>query len=245
MLVLWDIDQTLIEAGRFDRTIWASIAADLLGVQPQPIDVVQGSTISTILRAALIRHGASAERAQELLPNALAAEVTRLADAERLHGSGRVLPGAQAALARLAGIDATIIQSILTGNQQDSARLKLYAFGLLEHVDLEAGAYGSDSEDRPSLVAFARQRTARRYGDSQETPTVLIGDSARDVAAARLNHAAVIAVCSGTTTAQELTDAGADVVLPDLVDTEAVVRALEKVTEERLVTTSPPFGVTE
>lgn len=245
MLILWDIDQTLVEAGGFDRTMWASIAADLLGVPPQPIDVVQGSTISTILRSALLRHGASPEHAEELLPGALAAEVRALEDAERLRGSGRVLPGAQAALARLARIDAPLIQSILTGNQQDSARLKLHAFGLLEHVDLEAGAYGSDSEDRPSLVPIARQRAANRYGADEETPTVLIGDSVRDVAAAHRHDASVIAVCSGTTTAQELVDARADVVLPDLVDTEAVVRALEEITGGPLVGASTSFGVAE
>lgn len=237
MLVLWDIDQTLIEAGRLDRHIWATIASDLAESHRVPIEVVQGSTISTILRAALMRHGVSAERADELLPRALAAEVAALSDAEKLRRSGRALPGAHASLAHLASIDSPLIQSILTGNQQDSARLKLHAFGLLEHVDLAAGAYGSDAEERPALVPVARQRTARRYGVGQESPTVLIGDSVRDVVAAHRNDAAVIAVCSGSTTASELAAAGADAVLPDLVDVDALVDALEDVTGERLLVT--------
>lgn len=234
MLILWDIDQTLIEAGRLDRQIWATIASDLADTRRVPIEVVQGSTISTILRAALMRHGVSAERADELLPMALAAEVTALSDAEKLRGTGRALPGAHASLAHLASFDRPIVQSILTGNQQDSARLKLHAFGLLEHVDLAAGAYGSDAEERPALVPIARQRTSSRYGAGQESPTVLIGDSVRDVAAAHRNDAAVIAVCSGSTTASELAEAGADAVLPDLVDVDALVSALEHVTGERL-----------
>ena len=49
-------------------------------------------------------------------------------------------------------------------------------------------------------------------------------------AAARIGGAWSIAVASGRATETELATAGADVVLADLTDTEAVVRAIDELT---------------
>jgi phosphoglycolate phosphatase-like HAD superfamily hydrolase len=56
--------------------------------------------------------------------------------------------------------------------------------------------------------------------------TVLVGDTPLDVAAARLGKARVVAVASGAASAAELAAAGADVVLPDLRDTERALAAI-------------------
>ena len=57
-----------------------------------------------------------------------------------------------------------------------------------------------------------------------------LADSGRDVAAARIGGARCVAVASGRSTAGELRDAGADLVLDDLADTDAVVRAVDRLT---------------
>jgi hypothetical protein len=59
-----------------------------------------------------------------------------------------------------------------------------------------------------------------------ETSTVLIGDTPRDVEAGRDGGAYVVAVASDSDSADVLREAGADVVLPDLRDTGAVVEAV-------------------
>jgi phosphoglycolate phosphatase-like HAD superfamily hydrolase len=75
-------------------------------------------------------------------------------------------------------------------------------------------------------VAVARARAKDKYGvDPDPGATVLIGDTPLDVAAARGGGARVIAVASGRFDAGALRAAGAEVVLPDLLDTDAVVRA--------------------
>jgi phosphoglycolate phosphatase len=59
---------------------------------------------------------------------------------------------------------------------------------------------------------------------------VYLADSGRDVEAARIGGARCVAVASGRSTAGELREAGADLVLDDLTDTDAVVRAVDRLT---------------
>jgi beta-phosphoglucomutase-like phosphatase (HAD superfamily) len=56
--------------------------------------------------------------------------------------------------------------------------------------------------------------------------TVVIGDTPRDVQAGRLGGAYVVAVASGSDSVERLRAEGADVVLADLTDTDAVVAAV-------------------
>jgi phosphoglycolate phosphatase-like HAD superfamily hydrolase len=61
---------------------------------------------------------------------------------------------------------------------------------------------------------------------------VLIADSPNDVRAAQIANARTIAVATGNATQAELRNAGADVVLPTLSDTDRVVRAVQSLTGE-------------
>jgi phosphoglycolate phosphatase-like HAD superfamily hydrolase len=55
---------------------------------------------------------------------------------------------------------------------------------------------------------------------------VLVGDTPNDVLAGHLGGARVVAVATGSSDVQTLKAAGADLVLEDLTDTAAVVRAV-------------------
>jgi phosphoglycolate phosphatase len=225
-LVLWDIDQTLLDVGTTDREVWFSLCAELLDVPPRPVYVVPGSTIRQILRAILHEYGADAGTADRLLPEALRREAERIGAAgPSLPARGRLLPGVRAVVAAL---DRTpgVVQSVLTGNQLDSARAKLAAFGLAPPLDLALGAYGSDHEDRPELVPIARARADSARGTGTATRTVLVGDSILDIQAARHNGARVVAVATGTTPRETLEAAGADAVLDDLADLDRSLAAI-------------------
>ena len=76
-----------------------------------------------------------------------------------------------------------------------------------------------DDDDRASLVRLCLQRAS-----ADPTTTVLIGDTPADVKGARVNGVRVIAIASGSSNESDLRSAGAEVVLPDLTDTERVVR---------------------
>jgi len=76
-------------------------------------------------------------------------------------------------------------------------------------------------------VPVARKNAAARYGaDFSGRATVIVGDTPHDVGAAAASGARAVGVATGRFSATELAVAGADVVLPDLSDTEQVVAAL-------------------
>ena len=118
-------------------------------------------------------------------------------------------------------------QSLLTGNIEPNAHVKLAALGLDGLLDMEIGGYGSDSGIRPELVDIARRKAERLRGlEVARSDTVLIGDTPLDVHAAHQNGARAVAVATGRFTVQELLDTGADAVLPDVSDVNAAVAAI-------------------
>ena len=94
-------------------------------------------------------------------------------------------------------------------------------------MDFEVGGYGSDDEIRANLVAIAQARATAKYGKTfDKANTILVGDTPRDVRAGRDGGAQVVAVATGADSVESLRAEGADVVLPDLLDTKAVVVAV-------------------
>src|SRR5438105_285288 len=107
-------------------------------------------------------------------------------------------------------------------------RLVLWDIDLtLIHAGPESGAYGTDGHVRAHLVDLARQRAHAKYGITFDAAgTVLIGDTPHDVSAGREGGALVVAVATGRSSEAELREAGADLVLPDLRDMDALLRAV-------------------
>ncbi len=225
LLVLWDIDHTLLDAGDVGREAYAAAFLTATGLSLRRPWRFDGRTERAAVTDELREHG--------LDPNdAMLAHFAGLLVAEFRHrtvdmvAGGRVLPGVVAAVAALATLPG-VHQSVLTGNLYEMAELKLAAFGLTPHLDLRLGAYGNDAYERTDLARFALARAQRHLGGRYDgSDAVIIGDTPRDVATARAVGARAIAVATGTTTLAELVAAGADVVLPDLTDTAAVVRAV-------------------
>ena len=218
LLVLWDIDGTLVDGAGQGRHAFDDAFRVVTGREPPGQVEMAGRTDRLIAMAMLDGDGSSLTPMLEELERALAAREPRM------RAEGRALPGAAEALAALAGREGTV-QSLLTGNLAANAALKLGAFGLERWVDLEVGGYGSDPhEARSDLVAVARERAAAKY--SPAVDTVLVGDTPLDVRAAHEAGARAVAVASGPYGVEELRETGADAVLADLEDTEAVVAAV-------------------
>ena len=227
LLVLWDIDFTLLNAGGVGRSVYVSVFRELFGRDPVAVAPMAGRTERAIIRDTLAISGISDPRAQV---DAFVAELGRRAPGlrEEFAARGHALPGAVAALATVAALGArAAVQSVLTGNVRPVAEAKLAAFGLDGYLDLAIGAYGEEHEIRAELVHLARARAGAAYGRDFGGPaTVLVGDTPLDVAAAAETGARSVAVATGGSTAAELAAAGADRVLPDLTDTAAVLAAL-------------------
>jgi len=227
--VLWDVDYTLISAGGVGLRMYKAALRDMYGLElPRLPQSFAGRTDSAIALEVLDLVGVPDPVGQ--LPRFqafLGSRAAAMADDVREHGS--VLSGAAVAVAALAaGLNGRpVVQSLLTGNLPDLARMKLSALNLTEHLDLAIGAYGDISADRADLVEVARARATARYGgDFGGRLTVLVGDTPDDVDAALRNGASAVAVASGSFSVAELAAAGAHVVLPNLANTAAAVHAI-------------------
>jgi phosphoglycolate phosphatase-like HAD superfamily hydrolase len=228
-LVLWDIDGTLVQAGEVGRDIFTEAFQAVVGRAPDQVAArtlaMAGRTDPEIalefLAAHEIAEGASHLPAfSEALVTALAAKAALIRE------RGRALPGARETLAAL-GRTEGVVQSLLTGNVQPNALLKLASFELDDYLDFEVGGFGSDHHHRPSLVEVARTKAEAKYGTNFAGPaTVLVGDTPLDVAAGRAGGARVVAVATGPYGVEELESTGADAVLEDLRDTGATLTAI-------------------
>ncbi|WP_043179786.1 HAD family hydrolase [Streptomyces sp. NRRL F-5123] len=225
LIVLWDIDHTLIDNAGVSKEIYAAAFETVTGARPAKPAVTEGRTDRLIMRGLFRRNGVDEpEWPQVETALAEAGEERR----EVLRERGTALPGVREAL-KEASVHEGWVSSVLTGNIAANARVKLAAFGLDGLLDLPVGAYGADAEERPHLVDIARRRIHRDRGLPIDTPVVLVGDTPRDVEAALASGAHVIAVATGVDSPSALAAAGAPVVLPDLADTDRVLRRLEDV----------------
>jgi phosphoglycolate phosphatase-like HAD superfamily hydrolase len=119
--------------------------------------------------------------------------------------SPRLAPGIADLLPRLAARPDAFRFSLVTGNFERIARLKLARAGIGDWFPEGQGAFGSDAEDRALLPPIARARA----GDWPRERTVVIGDTPRDIACARADGVRVIAVATGPFAVEALADADA------------------------------------
>jgi phosphoglycolate phosphatase len=242
ILVLWDVDYTLVDSDGVGRMLYEVAFREMFGADlPQP-GLMAGRTDSAIALEVLTLAGLPEPRQLVgAFQAVLAAHAPELAPAVREHA--RVLPGAAEALAALAslperaspgpdgggsaGQGQRVVQALLTGNIRALAEVKLGPLGLLDHLDLDAGAYGDVHEIRAELVHVARRNARLAYGhDFTGDATILVGDTPRDIEAALATGARAVAVATGSFTAAQLTAAGAHAVLADLTDTSQVIAAI-------------------
>jgi phosphoglycolate phosphatase len=224
-LVLWDVDHTLIESGGVGAELFGTAFEQATGRKLTHPAEVTGRTEPAIFQETVELH--HIPYSQELFgryADLLAAGYQ--ARAGELASRGRALPGAHDVINALAQTGRAV-QSVLTGNLRPVAETKLQTFGLATLLDLDIGSYGSDDPIRAKLVPVARRRAADKYHTRFDgKATVLIGDSPSDVQTAFASDAYIVAVTSGKTTAAELRQAGASLVLPSLQDVTAVIRAV-------------------
>jgi phosphoglycolate phosphatase len=225
-LVLWDIDGTLVDTAGHGRHAFTDALHELVGPDAGLGDIsMSGRTDHSIATELLERHGEpDPEARMPEMFGALNAALDRRGEA--ITAEGRVMPGVFEVIEALAARDG-VTQSLLTGNIEPNAHVKLRALGIAHLLDMDIGAYGSDSGVRPELVDVARRKAADLRGlEVSAADTVLIGDTPLDVDAAHANGARAVAVATGRFTVPELERSGAEAVLEDLSDAEAAVDAI-------------------
>ena len=225
--MLWNIDLTLVDVVKVTRAAYAETFAKMTGRPLVQLPQMAGRTEPEIFFDALALNGVNlrngAESEQLLAPFGAELATSLAARRDLLTTQGQSLPGAAESMAAVAALP-DVVQSVLTGSSRPNATLKLRAFGLDRYVDLTVGGFaGSDAYPKGALLRVTRQRAEEKYKVTfAERATVYIGDSPRDVEAAKIGGARSLAVASGRASTAELRDAGADAVLADLTDPAAL-----------------------
>lgn len=223
LLVLWDIDHTLVSIKGVSRDIYARAFEQVIGRPMEHLADMTGRTEEAIIRETLTLNSVDPTASFDAFYTALGEAARSLEDQMREHGSA--LLGAAEAVAEFARDG--VVQSVVTGNIRSIAITKLEAFGLDDPIDFEVGGYGDDGSDRAVLVRAAIERAEAKYNHGFTAKhAVVIGDTPHDVRGALDNGALAVAVATGSSSAGDLAAAGADIVLPDLLDLSEVRAAM-------------------
>ncbi|MFS4487795.1 HAD hydrolase-like protein [Dietzia kunjamensis] len=226
VLVLWDLDLTLLDPAGFGTRMITPALADLLGRDPVMGASFAGRTDRAILTDLLDINGIGVDDDEVVLSlmDAVARRCETFGE-DLLAGGGGPLPGAHEAVAALAA-DPRLHQGIVTGNMRRTALLKLRLCGFDGLPDPGLGAFGDHHADRAHLVRDALAAARARGVDVPPGRSVVVGDHVHDVRGARAAGAVCVAVATGRVSADDLRAAGAHAVLPDLTDPGALLAAI-------------------
>lgn len=213
-LVVFDIDGTLIDSGGAGMAALNAAMEESTGVAEGFKGIhCAGKTDLQIVREAYANHGLSLS--QGIVVEFFELYVAHLVRTVALK-KGCLKPGVNELLLSLAE-EPDMHLGLLTGNVEKGARLKLEPYSLNNFFPL--GAFGDDSEDRNLLLPIAVRRLSETVSISVAwSDCVVIGDTPRDVTCAHVHGSRSIAVATGPYTVEELEEAGADLVVPDLSD---------------------------
>jgi len=213
--ILFDIDGTLIISGGAGAASWRLAFEELYGI---PADIGQftdtGMTDPDVGRQtfeAVLHRKPERKEFTKLLERRLFYLRRTVAESEQY----RVLPGVEELLPKL--IDDGYLLGLVTGNLEAAAHIKLARAKLNHHFCF--GGYGSDSTDRAELTRCAIERAGRILGEKLDPQSILVvGDTPKDIQAARAVGAVAVGVASGHYGDAELREAGADHVLASLCE---------------------------
>jgi phosphoglycolate phosphatase len=212
MLVLFDVDGTLVDTGGSGTRSWKAAFEDLYGV---PADIGRyssaGQTDPQVARETF-RGVLGRDPEADELGKIYARYLMHLARDIWTSAGYRVLPGAERTLARMG--EAGVMIGLVSGALEGVARTKLMPADLNRFLIF--GAYGSDSPDRTELTRLAIGKAARLQAPFGSDQAYVVGDTPLDISAAKAADAISVGVASGAYSVEQLHAAGADHVLESL-----------------------------
>jgi phosphoglycolate phosphatase-like HAD superfamily hydrolase len=234
-LVLFDIDQTLISSdGSGRKAIYSALSKTLqLDLNRPEFDSINmsGKTDPQIIREFVVAGlqqdnkddnywqqiiAKSLEAYLQILPN-LVSEASKTPKYFMHEGVSELLSVLEK--------NKNIFLGLLTGNIKRGAYIKLEPLNLTKFFPI--GAFGCDSASRLDLPAIAHKRAEDHYG-IQLTPNqiIIIGDAPNDVLCAKHYGAISLAVSTGHTSAEELSQLNPHYLFSSLKETDKILDAI-------------------
>jgi phosphoglycolate phosphatase len=210
LVVLFDVDGTLIDTGGAGARSWAGAFSDVMGHEADITAFTESGMTDPVVARRTFRGAEGRDPSNEELSRLIAAYLMRLPEAVAGSSGYRVLPGVPELLESLARRGALL--GLVSGNIEGAARVKIERGGLNRFFPF--GGYGTDSADRAELTRAAITRASELHGAPVDPGYVfVVGDTPRDVEAAHGAGAISLTVATGAFDEDRLREAGADHVL--------------------------------
>lgn len=214
VLTLFDIDGTLVRGARCHYMAFVHSVSKFYGMEEDISGInYAGKTDPQILREVLEMGNIPENEIEKDFQKCLD-YMTEYYLANVHRENVKALAGVNTLLHKLKNED--VLLGLTTGNLEPIAHAKLGKAGLDDFFPF--GGFGSDSPIRPCLVEKALER-ARKLYDFKGNRIFVIGDTPRDVEAAKPFNLQTIAVATGRYSTHELRKTGADFVLQSLEST--------------------------
>ena len=217
ILTLFDIDGTLVRGARCHYMAFVHSVSKFYGMEEDISGInYAGKTDPQILREVLEMGKIPEETIEEHFQSCL----DYMTDyyLANVHQENVMALGGVKELLEELQTDKVLI-GLTTGNLERIAHAKLGRAGIDNYFSF--GGFGSDSPKRPCLVKKALERARDLYG-YQGDQVFVIGDTPRDVEAARPFNLHTIAVATGRYSTHELEETGADFVLESLENVDKI-----------------------
>ncbi|MBI4813828.1 MAG: HAD hydrolase-like protein [Methanobacterium sp.] len=211
ILTLFDIDGTLVRGARCHYMAFVHAVSKFYGMEEDISGInYAGKTDPQILREVLEMGNIPEKTIEENFQDCLD-YMARYYLANVHQENVMALGGVKELLRELQKYK--VLLGLTTGNLELIAHAKLDRAGIDDYFSF--GGFGSDSPERSCLVKKALERARDLHG-YQGDQVFVIGDTPRDVEAARPFKLRTIAVATGRYSTRELAETGADFVLESL-----------------------------
>lgn len=217
--ILFDIDGTLMSSGGAG-TRSLNLAFEEIFSIPHAFNGMSmaGKTDIQIMKEGLRKH--SLDSGDGVIPSICNSYIRHL-QVEIKNPKKHLKPGIIETLMLMSNME-NVYLGLLTGNIETGARIKLGAFDLNRYFPV--GAFGSDHEDRNLLPPVAVEKFRCLYNkDIAFRDCIVIGDTPRDVECAKIYGAYSVAVATGPYSFDSLVRSGAELVLEDMLNIDAVL----------------------
>ena len=220
VLVLFDIDGTLLDTQEAGVLAYVEAGGEVFGAEFSFVDIpLQGKLDHENYAEAVARHceGVDHLEHEARFRRAYGEALGRIADE---CGGFPPCPGIASLLDRLHEDDRFEV-GLLTGNWEDTGRLKIRRAGLDDTL-FDCNAFADDGAHRDDLVPVARARFQSRHGHEPQR-IVVIGDTPRDIRCALAGEAIPLGVATGIFPVDRLEAEGAALAVATLEDTAGIL----------------------
>ena len=223
-LVMFDVDGTLVDNDGVDSACYCQALKEALGIGGIDTDWSHYSKVTDLgITSEIIETKLSRPAQQRDIEAVRQSYLARLGKGIRRNRRSLLsVPGASALIAHLRSLEDVRV-CVATGGWRDAALLKLETVGIA--VGDMPFASSDDSDERHLIMLAAYRRALAREGRPAFDAVLYVGDHVGDLANAEKLGYGFVGIGAGEY-AQELRDAGAKYVMPDLLDIDYFLGAL-------------------